>query len=223
MRFNDLQDADYSSWIQQLHSGREARLAQLTELAREERNPLTPHRLIAELRDRLPEDAVCILDGATIMAAGQQLLLANQPVSRFTPGSNGCLGVGIPYAVGVKLQYPNRSVVAICGDMAVGLSLMDIETAVRYRVPIIVVIANKQGLFGKNKQAKYFSAQDSQPVATFLPDIRYDLICQALGGHGEYVETIDQFKGAWERAVASAKPACINVLVEPHAPYPGRD
>jgi 2-hydroxyacyl-CoA lyase 1 len=212
-----------AGWVADLQRRRDERRTQLAGLSAVALSPLSPHRLIGELAQVLPEDAVCILDGATIMAAGQQLLPAAHPVTRYTPGSNGCLGIGVPFAIGIKLQLPARAVVAVCGDLSVGFSIMELETAARYRLPIIVIVSNNQGPFGLNKQRRYYPPDCPDRVAGFVDGVRYDRICQALGGHGELVEAPEQFQGAWERALASGKPACINVLVDPAAAYPGRD
>jgi len=114
-------------------------------------------------------------------------------------------------------------VVAVCGDLAAGFSLMEIETAVRYQLPLIVVIANNGGPFGLDKQRRYHARPHADPVAAFQSAIRYEQICSALGGHGEFVDGPGQFADAWRRARASGKPTCINVIVDPLAPYAGRD
>jgi len=219
----DTYGSTYADWIADLQIRKRQREQQLTELGVKGGSPLSPHYLIGELSKVLPHDAVCILDGATIMAAGQQLLPALVPVSRYTPGSNGCLGCGIPFALGAKLCSPDRQVVAVCGDLAVGFSIMEFETAVRYQVPIVIIISNNQGPFGLNKQRRFYPPDYPDRVAGYMPDIRYDIICEAMGGHGELVDGPGQFQGAWERSLASGKPACINVMVDPDAPYPGRD
>jgi 2-hydroxyacyl-CoA lyase 1 len=210
-------------WIADLKSRRRRRQDALAALAAPSTVPLSPQYLINELGKVLPDDAVCILDGATIMAAGQQLLAAHLPVTRYTPGTNGSLGIGIPAAIGAKLHAPARCVVAVCGDLAVGFSIMEFETAVRYGLPIVVIVANNQGPFGRNKQRKFYPSDHPDEVAAYQPGVRYDVICEALGGHGELVDGPDQFSAAWGRCVASGKPGCINVLIDPYAPYPGRD
>jgi len=215
--------ATTADWIAGLQRSRAERQGRLAAAARDAANPMSPHALVAELGKVLPADAISILDGATILAAGQQLLPASRPASRYTPGSNGCLGSGIPFAIGASVQAPGRLVVAVCGDLAAGFSLMELETAVRYGVPVIVVIANNQGPFGLNKQRRFYPPRHPDLVAACQPGIRYDQICIALGGHGEFVDAPGQFADAWRRACAAGKPACINVIVDPLAPYAGRD
>ncbi len=82
----------------------------------------------------------------------QHLLPSYLPVSRLTAGNNGCMGVGIPFGIAAKLALPTRMVIAICGDFAFGLSAMEMETAVRLRVPVIIVVANNDGNGGTANQ-----------------------------------------------------------------------
>ena len=129
------------------------------------------------------------------------------------------MGVGIPFAIAAKIAHPERLVLAVCGDTGLGFSAMEMETAVRYQIPIVVVVVNNDGSSGALTQCALFPASD-QRVTMYQDDIHYDDIMRAFGGHGEYVEHPDQLKPALARAVAAKKPACINVKVDPHAPYP---
>ena len=129
------------------------------------------------------------------------------------------MGVGVPFAVGAKIARPDRLVIAVCGDMGFALTAMDMETAVRHKIPIIVVVANNDGPMGAVTQKAFFSGYDER-VAMFQPDIRYEAIMGAFGGHMESVDRAEQLRPALERAVASGQASCINVRVDPHAPYP---
>jgi thiamine pyrophosphate-dependent acetolactate synthase large subunit-like protein len=181
--------------------------------------PMSPQRMFKEIEAFLPRDAICILDGNVSMAAGQQVLPSYLPVSRFTAGSNGSMGVGVPFALGAKIAQPDRMVIAICGDMGFALSAMDMETAVRHRVPFVVVVANNDGGTGAITQQTHFPTSEDR-VTMFQPDIHYERIMQAFGGYGEYVDRPEDLRPALGRAVASGKAACINVKVDPFAPYP---
>ena len=181
--------------------------------------PMTPYRMLKEIRDFLPRDAICILDGNVFMAAGQQVLPAYVPASRFTAGSNGCLGVGIPFGIGAKIAYPDRLVVVICGDTAFGFNAMDLETAVRHGVAVIVVVVNNEGNCGALMQKTFFPA-DGERVTMFQPDIHYENIMRVFGGHAEFVDRPEQLRPVLERSAAQNIPACINVRVDPYTAYP---
>lgn len=208
-----------ASWHEALNAIKRRKTAMLAELTSSDDLPMSPFRMLREIRDFLPREAICVLDGNVFMAAAQQVLPSYLPVSRFTAGSNGCMGVGIPFAVGAKLAAPERPVVAICGDTAFAFNVMEMETALRHRIPIVVVVVNNEGNTGGLMQ-RMFYPQGFERVTMFQPDIRYDQIMHAFGGYGEVVERPEQLKPALYRAVLSGTAACINVKVDPYAPYP---
>ena len=127
--------------------------------------------------------------------------------------------MGIPFAIGAKLHHPDRVVVLLCGDFAVGLSLIKMETAVRHRVPIVIVVANNDGNSGSLRHRAYLPDHPER-VAMFEPGVRYDRIMEALGGYAEHVEQPSEIRPALQRALASGRAACVNVRVDPDAPYP---
>jgi len=181
--------------------------------------PMSPNRMYNEIKEFLPRDAICILDGNVSMAVGQRILPSYTPVTRFTAGTNGCMGVGVPYAIGAKIAKPDRLVMAVCGDMGFALTAMDMETAVRHNIPIVVIVANNDGNMGGINQKTFFPNYEER-VTMYQPDIHYEHIMQCFGGHGEYVDRPEDLRPALERTVASGKAACINVKVDPFAPYP---
>jgi 2-hydroxyacyl-CoA lyase 1 len=193
-------------------------IQQREHLAQNSATPMSPHRLMKEIRDFLPRDGICVLDGRDSMAAAQEMLASYEPTSRFTAGSNGCMGVGIPFGIGAKLTAPNRMVVVICGDMAFGMSAMEMETAVRHKIPIIVVVVNNDGPCAGQDSRRLFPP-GHEPVAEYLPRIPYEKIMEAFRGYAESVDRPEQVHPALRRAVESGLPACLNVYVDPQAPF----
>lgn len=206
-------------WHALLQAAKEQKSKMLDQLMKSDALPMSPYRMLKEIRDSLPLDAICVFDGNIFMAAAQQVLPSYLPASRFTAGSNGCMGVGIPFAVGAKIAKPDRLVVTICGDTAFGFNAMEMETAVRHKIPVVIVVVNNDGNCGGLTQRAFYP-QEFERVTMFQPDIHYEALMRAFGGHAEYVERPDELKPAFKRAVASGKPACINVKVDPYAPYP---
>ena len=210
---------ELASWYEMLNEAKEKKLGNWRLQMSSDSIPMSPYRMLKEIGDFLPRDAICALDGNVFMAAAQQVLPSYLPASRFTAGSNGCMGVGISFAMGAKIARPERLVIAICGDTAFGLSAMDLETAVRHRIPIIVVVVNNDGNTGALMQEAYFPPEYER-VTMYQPDIRYEAIVRAFGGHGEFVEHPGELGPALGRAARSGLPACLNVKVDSHAPYP---
>lgn len=131
------------------------------------------------------------------------------------------MGAGIPFGMGAKLAAPERMVVVICGDFGFGLTAMDLETAVRHRIPVIVVLANNDGITGALRQKAFFSPDYPELFSRFQPRLRYERIMEVFGGHAECVIEAADIRPALERAAASGLPSCINVIVDPDAPGPG--
>ena len=211
--------SDLVPWYHRLTEERARKRHKYESLMNCDSLPMTPYRMLKEIRDFLPRDAICILDGNIFMAAAQQVLPAYLPASRMTAGSNGCMGVGIPFGIGAKLARPDRLVVVICGDTAFGFNAMEMETALRHGAAVLVIVVNNEGNCGALMQ-KAFCTAGVERVTMFQPDIRYENIMSAFGGHAEFVDRPEQLQPALKRAVASGKAACVNVQVDPHAPYP---
>jgi 2-hydroxyacyl-CoA lyase 1 len=208
-----------AAWHTALAAARLRRQRELETLTSSSAIPMSPHRMFKEIRDYLPRDAICVLDGNISMAAGQQVLPSYLPVTRFTAASNGCMGVGVPFAIGAKIARPDQLVVAVCGDMGFGLSAMDMETAVRHRVPVVIIVANNDGNMGAIMEKVNFPGLEER-ITMFEPGIHYEDIMGAFGGHAEIVERPEQMRPALERAVQSGRASCINVRIDPFAPYP---
>jgi 2-hydroxyacyl-CoA lyase 1 len=182
--------------------------------------PISPWQLARALRDHLPEDAITVLDGNVAMAACQRMIPARRPLSQLSPGNSGCMGVGIPFALAARLAKPDRPVVTICGDFAVGHAIIELETAVRHRVPFVVVVANNDGNGGTLRHRMHMEGIAGEPLTCYGPGVRYDLVAAALGCHAERVADEAGIGPALRRALASARPALIDVTVDPDAPYP---
>ena len=146
--------------------------------------------------------------------------MAHEPVSRLTPGNSGSLGVGVPYAIGAKLARPDRPVIAVCGDFAFGLSAIELETAVRHRIPIVVLVANNDGNAGALTDCRMLGIDNPERVARFTPGLRYDELMRIFGGRSAHVATLDALAPAVADALAADVPFCINVALDPHAAFP---
>lgn len=205
-------------WLERLGHSRHTQTLNLEKKINVSSLPMSPHRLMKEIRDFLPRHAICVLDGRDTMAAAQEVLLSYEPVTRFTAGSNGCMGIGIPFGIGAKMSAPDRMVVVICGDMAFGMSVMEMETAVRHNIPIIVVVVNNDGPCATNDFRRLYPP-DHEPVNKYLPRIPYEKIMESFGGYAESVDQPEQVQPALRRAVESGLPACLNVYVDPQAPF----
>ena len=212
--------AETKPWCNRLEAACIAKHQQWSALINQANSPITLQALFSTVAESLPRDAITVLDGNFTLEAGLQLLPCYTPASRFTPGSNGCMGSGVPFALGAKMAYPDRIVVAVCGDLAFGMTAMELETAVRHQLPVVIIVANNQGSSGSYRQQKFYGPHYPERVTMFVPDARYDLLATAFGGLSADVGTASEFRSALMDAITASIPTCINVRLDPDAPSP---
>jgi acetolactate synthase-1/2/3 large subunit len=156
-------------------------------------------------------DTVLICDGGEFAQWGQSVL----PVvpRRMINGVGGSIGSSLPMAGAARVVEPEAPVFVVLGDGTFGFHMAEFETAVRCNLPFVAVVGTDA-----RWNAEYnLQVRDYGPNRTFgceLLPTRYDLVVEALGGHGELVQSSDELPGAIERSLASGKPACINVMIE---------
>jgi acetolactate synthase-1/2/3 large subunit len=122
------------------------------------------------------------------------------------------------YALGARLTYPDRQVCVLLGDGAAGFSLLDVETLVRHKLPVVIVVGNN-GIWGLEKHP--MRALYGYDVAADLqPGLRYDKVVEALGGAGETVAKPGDLAPALRRAFDAGVPYLVNVLTDPEDQYP---
>jgi thiamine pyrophosphate-dependent acetolactate synthase large subunit-like protein len=177
--------------------------------------PIDPHRLLAELKDVLPRDCSVAVDGETTMGIARQILPAFRERSLLNSGTTGCMGTGVPYAMGAKLARPDAPAVAILGDYAFGAAAMEVETAARIGANVVFVVANNEGIAGHSIQDGMFPP-DSPRVASLLP-AHYEKMAEMVDGHAERVDKPDEIRPALERALAADRPALVHVRMDPKA------
>ncbi|MDZ7679463.1 MAG: thiamine pyrophosphate-dependent enzyme [Acidimicrobiales bacterium] len=128
------------------------------------------------------------------------------------PGPLGTLGVGMPFALAAQIANPDKRVLIVYGDGAFGLNGFEFDTAVRFGLPIVGVVGN-DAAWGQMMRPQAMLYGADRMVATELTYTRYDKVVEALGGHGEHVTKPGDIVPAIERALASGKPALVNVEI----------
>jgi len=206
------------SWVGELRSVENERREGERAEREDDRAPLHPMRLYAELGQVLDRDAIVIGDGGDFVSYAGRVIDSYQPGCWLDPGPFGCLGTGPGYALAAKLAHPNRQVVLMIGDGAFGFSGMEFDTLARHGVNVVAVMGNN-GIWALEKHPMEFLYGYSV-AAELRPETRYDEVVQALGGYGELVKSAAELKPALSRAFASGKPALVNVLTDPSVVYP---
>jgi len=209
---------DRAGWLTALREvENEKRAAEQDEFA-DERAPLHPMRLYFELQQVIDRNTVVIGDGGDFVSYAGRVIDTYEPGTWMDPGPFGCLGAGPGYAMAAKLARPERPVCLLLGDGAFGFSGLEFDTMVRHGIPVVGVMGNN-GIWALEKHPMEFLYGYSV-AADLQSGCRYDLVVEALGGHGELVSTPAELKPALERAFASGKPALVNVLTDPSVVYP---
>src|SRR6266566_7689778 len=205
-------------WIEELRAVEgERREAERAEL-QDDRAPLHPMRVYAELGSVLERNAIVIGDGGDYVSYAGRVIDSYEPGCWLDPGPFGCLGTGPGYALAAKLAAPDRQVLLLVGDGAFGFSGMEFDTLARHGVHVVGVMGNN-GIWALEKHPMEFLYGYSV-VADLRPGTRYDQMVGALGCHGELVGRPEELRPALERAFASGKPALVNVLTDPSVAYP---
>jgi acetolactate synthase I/II/III large subunit len=210
----------HDDWVADLRAAETtARDREHADLA-DDRSPLHPMRVYAELAPLLERDAIIVVDAGDFGSYAGRVIDSYVPGAWLDSGPFGCLGSGPGYALAAKLARPERQVVLLQGDGAFGFSGMEWDTLVRHNVPVVSVIGNN-GIWALEKHPME-ALYGYSVVAELRPETRYDEVVRALGGHGELVSTPGELRPALTRALGSGLPAVVNVLTDPAVAYPRR-
>jgi len=211
-------DPAHEDWVTTLRAVEAERRAAETPDLESDASPIKPTRVYGELRRRLDRDAIVIGDGGDFVSYAGRLVDTYLPGCFLDPGPFGCLGTGMGYALAAGLARPDRQVVVMFGDGALGFSLGDLDTLVRWNIDVVAVVGNN-GIWGLEKHPMQ-AIFGYDVVADLRPGTRYDQVAVALGAHGELVAEPEQIGPALDRAFATPGPSVVNVLTDPGDAYP---
>lgn len=206
--------ASDTAWLIGLRQQHQQRSTKLIHAMREapagSDGRMHPNRVLAALRDALPRDAIVVADGGDFLSFARVGLPAQ---TYLDPGSLGCIGVGTPFGIAASLACPDRVVVVATGDGAFGFNAMEIDTAVRHKAPVLVVVANNGSwaIEVRDQQETH-----GKVVGTQLQFADHAAMARAFGMHAERVTSPEELPGAIERAMAN-RPALLDVVVTPLA------
>ncbi|KAJ1955902.1 hypothetical protein EC988_001631 [Linderina pennispora] len=180
-------------------------------------SPMTYHRAFYEIKQKLPSDVVLVSEGANTMDIARTVYDFQEPRRRLDCATFANMGVGMGFAIAAQLHYPEQRVVAIVGDSAFGFSAMELETAVRSRLPLVVIVINNNGIYFGLDQGEYDELEKKGllPCTALTPDVRYEMIAEAVGARGVLVKTPEDLSKAVEQALESDGLTLINCLINP--------
>jgi thiamine pyrophosphate-dependent acetolactate synthase large subunit-like protein len=210
--------ADSKPWLERLTGLEEEKRDQAQAELRSDARPIHPMRIYGELVPLLDRDAVVIGDGGDFVSYAGREIPSFAGGCWLDPGPFGCLGVGPGYAIAARLAHPDRQIVLLLGDGALGFSGMELESLVRHKLPVVCIVGNN-GIWGLEKHPMR-GLYGYDVAAELRPGIRYDRMMESFGGRGELVEDPDDIAPALKRAFDSGEPTLINVLTDPDIAYP---
>ena len=213
--------ANHDTWLERAKNAYRAFMTTEIEQRNTPSDPIHPFRLVSRIMEAFGEDAYYVSDGGDTSYYGMTGFLSSHKAGVLTPAGAllGCLGTGIPFAMTAKLVHPDKPVIVFHGDGSFGLNSMEFDTMVRHDIPVICIV-NNDCAWGMIKHSQEMSIGCDRCTCADLGMRHYEKMVEGLGGYGELVEKDEDIIPAIERAVASGKPACINVITDPTVTSP---
>ena len=218
---DELRSTGYKSpgrgWVEEVVTEDKALKAADEEMLNSDSTPIHPMRLCKEIRDFLDYDATVIGDGGDIVTFAARVLNINEPGHWLDPGQFGCLGAGSGFAAAAQLARPGKQVCIVYGDGGFGLTGFDVESYVRFDLPIVSIVGNNGAW---NQTAMGVTRRGMSGIGTLLSqDTDYAKIMEGMGGYSERITDPNEIKPALERAFASGKAALLDVVIDPKVSY----
>ncbi|KAJ7542142.1 hypothetical protein O6H91_10G091800 [Diphasiastrum complanatum] len=215
---------DKHPWVEKLQKKTEDNVKRMAASLNKDVVPfnfLTPMRIIRDAMADLGLPApILVSEGANTMDVGRSVLQQIEPRTRLDAGTWGTMGVGLGYAIAAAVVSPERLVVAVEGDSGFGFSGLEVETIVRYKLPVIVIVFNNDGIYGGDRRSPEDiegPLKDFPAPTSFVPCARYDIVMEAFGGKGYFATTPQELQSAVKEAFALRQPALINIRIDPYA------
>lgn len=195
-------------------------------LALQSTMPMNYYTVFHHIAQLLPRDCIIVSEGANTMDIGRTMLHNYLPRHRLDAGTFGTMGVGLGFAIAAAALERGRGtaqrVVCVEGDSAFGFSGMEVETMCRYKLPVVIIVVNNNGIYSGvdvqtwEEMGKMGDLTTVAPPVTLLPDARYDEVMTAFGGRGFLVRTEEELRKALELSLSDwERPSLLNVLIDP--------
>ncbi|XP_058460691.1 2-hydroxyacyl-CoA lyase 1 [Malaya genurostris] len=198
------------------------------QMAMNKEIPLNYFAVFHHLQELIPKDAIIVSEGANTMDIGRSFLLNKWPRHRLDAGTFGTMGVGPGFAIAAALvcrdRFPGEKVICVEGDSAFGFSGMEIETMMRYQLPIVIVIVNNGGIYSGFDKQTYNEIRSGGDLTQVTPpsaltvETHYEAMMNMFGSKGHFVRTIPELQAAVKEAlILTDRPTIINVIISPQA------
>ncbi|RJQ67051.1 MAG: thiamine pyrophosphate-binding protein [Desulfobacteraceae bacterium] len=216
-----IQKRNHGEWVDTLQSAARSLLDFEIRTRQTVSDPIHPIRLVSQIARHIGDDALYVADGGDTVYFGLTGFISRHRAGVIGTASGllGCLGTGIPFAMAAKLARPDMKVLLLNGDGSMGFNGMEFDTMVRHNIPVVCVV-NNDCAWGMIKHSQELSIGKERLQCCELGLRHYERVVAGLGGYGELVTRDEDIIPALERAFASGKPACINVITDPTVTSP---
>ena len=206
-------NSKWVNWHEQIAIRNEKRQAEIIDQSNNSTEFVNPMKLCLSINEHIQDGDIIVADGGDFVATASYILQPRSITGWLDPGVFGTLGVGAGFILGAKLTHPDSVVWAIYGDGAFGYSLMEFDTFVRHKIPVIAIIGNDAGW---TQIARDQVDMLGSAVSTELAPTEYHKAVEALGGAGYFIDNedqIDEILSQAKESVLSGKPTVINVRI----------
>ena len=199
-------------WLKSLNENKQRNIERMAARLNADPHPMNFSSALRAVRNALEgrPDVYIVNEGANTLDFGRNIIDMHLPRHRLDSGTWGVMGIGMGYAVGAAVTT-GKPVVAICGDSAFGFSGMDVETICRYKLPVVTIVFNNNGIYRGDPEG-------AAPSPTgFVQNAHYERIAEAFGGVGYHVSETAGLTKALAEALDNGKPTLINAVIDPKA------
>lgn len=198
---------------EEIKGAREAWSAASTVPAgQEDRGYVHPAVLVQNIQQTVKEDAIVVIDAGSLVTWVARYYCFRRPGTLLAP-AGGAMGFGLPAAIGAKLAHPDRHVIAVVGDGAFMMVLQELETAVRYKLPVVVVVMNNYCF--ANVKEKQIREYGGRVIGSQYTNPDFAQMARLFGARGERIDKAEEVIPAMTRALGSDGPSVLDVMIDP--------
>ena len=201
-----------SPWRQMISKKSSENAAQIQPQIDDDSAPATYYRAFKDIAAWMPRNSILSAEGAGTMDIGLTMLPVFSAKACLNAGTYGTMGLGLGQAIAAAIVHPDRPVIHLSGNSAIGFSGMEMETLARYNLPVKIVVLNNGGIGPGMPEIPENPMFNMRPNS-LIYGARYDKVMEAFGGKGFFVEDPKDLKGALAEAMNFRGPALVNVVL----------
>ena len=208
---------EWRATIEELAAQRKSRIESERELGGD---PMMPQRVYSELARVMPRDSMVTIDAGVSAGLAYDRVQFEEPRTMFNYAGQGGLGMGLSVGLGTKLGRPDRPAISIQGDGGFLYTSQELNTAVRYGIPLVSIVLNNSCHGAEKAQQQRF--YDEKYIGVDLDNPRFDQLAEVYGARGFYVERPQDIGDAVQEALAEQRPSVIEIPIAEYFPPAAR-